>query len=215
MSSQPPKSLAFALICRWCPASHSARAPSLLSTMTRAYAAIATNTTSFDSYAVARHQRRRTEPHLRRATPALSSADNPTIHAEMLDCCRRWCAEGTGTAARLDRPVGGKTGTSEDYRDACFVGFTSDLVVGVWVGNDDNSPMNGVVGGQRSSGESGMILWALRRQCVHAAPARTATVAAAMPTISFNTVAATTPPCRTVGNGPGLRSPFRLFWFRF
>src|SRR6202012_3600797 len=50
-------------------------------------------------------------------------------------------------AARLDRPVGGKTGTSEDYRDAWFVGFTSDLVVGVWVGNDDNSPMNGVTGG--------------------------------------------------------------------
>src|SRR4029077_5359437 len=55
--------------------------------------------------------------------------------------------EGTGRAAQVDRPVAGKTGTSEDYRDAWFVGFTPDLVVGVWVGNDDNTPMNGVTGG--------------------------------------------------------------------
>jgi penicillin-binding protein 1A len=55
---------------------------------------------------------------------------------------------GTGRAARLeDTSVAGKTGTSEDYRDAWFIGFTKDLVVGVWVGNDDNSPMDGVVGG--------------------------------------------------------------------
>jgi 1A family penicillin-binding protein len=54
---------------------------------------------------------------------------------------------GTGRAARLDRQVAGKTGTSEDFRDAWFIGFTKDLVVGVWVGNDDNSPMDGVVGG--------------------------------------------------------------------
>jgi membrane peptidoglycan carboxypeptidase len=43
--------------------------------------------------------------------------------------------------------VAGKTGTSQDHRDAWFVGFTPDLVVGVWVGNDDNTPMRGVVGG--------------------------------------------------------------------
>jgi penicillin-binding protein 1A len=54
---------------------------------------------------------------------------------------------GTGRAARLDRQVAGKTGTSEDFRDAWFIGFTKDIVVGVWVGNDDNSPMDGVVGG--------------------------------------------------------------------
>ena len=41
----------------------------------------------------------------------------------------------------------GKTGTSQDYRDALFVGYAGDLVVGVWVGNDDNTPLNGVTGG--------------------------------------------------------------------
>ena len=54
---------------------------------------------------------------------------------------------GTGRAARLDRRAAGKTGTTQDYRDAWFIGFTSDIVVGVWVGNDDDSPMDGVAGG--------------------------------------------------------------------
>jgi 1A family penicillin-binding protein len=54
---------------------------------------------------------------------------------------------GTGRAARLDRRAAGKTGTTQDYRDAWYVGFTSDIVVGVWVGNDDDSPTESVVGG--------------------------------------------------------------------
>jgi penicillin-binding protein 1A len=54
---------------------------------------------------------------------------------------------GTGTAARFDRPAAGKTGTTQDYRDAWFIGFTRDLVVGVWVGNDDNSGTNKITGG--------------------------------------------------------------------
>jgi 1A family penicillin-binding protein len=54
---------------------------------------------------------------------------------------------GTGRAASLGPGVAGKTGTSQDYRDAWFIGFNDDLVVGVWVGNDDQSPMRGVTGG--------------------------------------------------------------------
>ena len=54
---------------------------------------------------------------------------------------------GTGRSARLPRPAAGKTGTTQDYRDAWFVGYTADLVAGVWFGNDNNSPMNRVVGG--------------------------------------------------------------------
>jgi penicillin-binding protein 1A len=53
---------------------------------------------------------------------------------------------GTGMPANMAGAYG-KTGTTQDYRDALFVGFVGDLVVGVWVGNDDNSPMRGVVGG--------------------------------------------------------------------
>lgn len=55
---------------------------------------------------------------------------------------------GTGRRARLaGRDVAGKTGTTNDYRDAWFVGYVPDLVTGVWVGNDDNSPMKRVTGG--------------------------------------------------------------------
>ena len=55
---------------------------------------------------------------------------------------------GTGKRARLDdREAAGKTGTTSSARDAWFVGFTADYVVGVWMGYDDNSPLEGVTGG--------------------------------------------------------------------
>ena len=56
----------------------------------------------------------------------------------------------TGTAKKVDLPVwdaAGKTGTSQDFRDAWFIGYTSALVTGVWLGNDDNSPTKHVAGG--------------------------------------------------------------------
>jgi penicillin-binding protein 1A len=54
---------------------------------------------------------------------------------------------GTGHAAKLKGFAAGKTGTTQDYRDAWFVGFNDSLIAGVWVGNDDHSPMKGVAGG--------------------------------------------------------------------
>ena len=54
---------------------------------------------------------------------------------------------GTGKAAQLPVFAAGKTGTSQDYRDAWFVGFTKEYVVAVWLGNDDNSSMKNVSGG--------------------------------------------------------------------
>ncbi len=56
-------------------------------------------------------------------------------------------ARGTGTAAQIDRPAAGKTGTTSDYHDAWFVGYVPDLVVGVWVGTDDNQRMGTMTGG--------------------------------------------------------------------
>lgn len=68
--------------------------------------------------------------------------------AMMIDLLQGVVSEGTGKAARIPNiPVAGKTGTTQEYRDAWFIGFTQDIIVGVWVGNDDNAPMNKVVGG--------------------------------------------------------------------
>ena len=55
---------------------------------------------------------------------------------------------GSGARAGLgDRPVAGKTGTTQGARDAWFIGFTADYVAGVWMGYDDNSKLTGVTGG--------------------------------------------------------------------
>jgi membrane peptidoglycan carboxypeptidase len=66
--------------------------------------------------------------------------------AGMRDLLRSAVHRGTGVEASIPGAFG-KTGTTQNYRDALFVGYVGDLVVGVWVGNDDNSAMRGVVGG--------------------------------------------------------------------
>ncbi|WP_426043461.1 transglycosylase domain-containing protein [Caulobacter sp. DWR3-1-2] len=74
---------------------------------------------------------------------------HPLTKAELVgmrDLLRSATQRGTGIEAAIPGAFG-KTGTSQSYRDALFVGYVGDLVIGVWVGNDDNSPMNGVVGG--------------------------------------------------------------------
>jgi penicillin-binding protein 1A len=73
----------------------------------------------------------------------LSASEHDDIEALL----RRAVNQGTGQAAKLPIANFGKTGTTQDNRDALFVGYAGDLVVGVWVGNDDNSPLQGVHGG--------------------------------------------------------------------
>jgi penicillin-binding protein 1A len=68
-------------------------------------------------------------------------------HDEIEQLLARTVSQGTGRAARLPVPSFGKTGTTQDNRDALFVGYAGDLVVGVWIGNDDNTPLKGVHGG--------------------------------------------------------------------
>ncbi|GLQ23459.1 penicillin-binding protein 1A [Algimonas ampicilliniresistens] len=67
---------------------------------------------------------------------------------QMTSILQETVESGTAHGARmLPRIVAGKTGTSQDYRDAWFMGFTNQLTSGVWMGNDNNSPMNEVTGG--------------------------------------------------------------------
>jgi len=67
---------------------------------------------------------------------------------QMTGMLRDVVESGTGRGARMDeRQVAGKTGTSQDYRDAWFIGFTADYTTGVWMGNDNNTPMKKITGG--------------------------------------------------------------------
>ncbi|MBX9880541.1 MAG: transglycosylase domain-containing protein [Sphingomonas sp.] len=69
------------------------------------------------------------------------------VQEGMRDLLAASIGQGTGHQAALSIDAFGKTGTSQDARDALFLGFAGDLVVGVWVGNDDNSPNPGLSGG--------------------------------------------------------------------
>ncbi len=68
-------------------------------------------------------------------------------HDMLLDLLSATITSGTARSAALAIPAYGKTGTTQEGRDALFVGFAGDLVVGVWIGNDDNTPLKGMSGG--------------------------------------------------------------------
>ena len=73
-------------------------------------------------------------------------AIDPDSAAIITSMLRQVVASGTGRPAQLDRPVAGKTGTSDNSRDLWFVGYVPQLTVGVWLGNDNNSPTYGSSG---------------------------------------------------------------------
>ena len=111
--------------------------------LTSAYAAVAANEYPVEPHAFARPERGFFE-NLWDGPSSLSSA----THSEMERMLRAAINKGTGRAAMLSGPNFGKTGTTQDNREL-FVGYAGDLVVGVWIGNDDNSPLQGGISGGR------------------------------------------------------------------
>jgi penicillin-binding protein 1A len=87
------------------------------------------------------------KPIFHRAGSGLGQVVRPELAARMSEMLSAVIDHGTGRNAALPRPAAGKTGTTQDYRDAWFVGYTADLVAGVWLGNDENTPMYNVTGG--------------------------------------------------------------------
>jgi penicillin-binding protein 1A len=90
----------------------------------------------------------RGQPVYRRPPQAPQSVYDATRAAQMTRMMQAVIDKGTGRRAALGRPAAGKTGTSQDYRDAWFVGFTPDYVTGVWMGDDRGRPMTRVAGGE-------------------------------------------------------------------
>ena len=68
------------------------------------------------------------------------------VASSMVEMLKQVIKFGTGRSANIGRPAAGKTGTTDSYKDAWFIGFTPEIVTGVWVGNDNNKPNPGITG---------------------------------------------------------------------
>ena len=118
--------------------------------LTNAYAIIANGGNAVGPYAVLSirdgdgnllYQHERPEPSRVFAAADIAALDGMLAQAV--------APGGTGQAAKLSRGrTAGKTGTTQNYRDAWFMGYSDKLITGVWMGNDDATPMRGVTGGK-------------------------------------------------------------------
>lgn len=115
--------------------------------LTNAYAAFAAGGISRLAHGIKEIRNDRGQVIYRRRGTGAARVVRPEHVRHVHDMLRAVIEQGTGRAAKLDRPAAGKTGTSQEFRDAWFVGYTSNLIVGVWVGNDNGAPMRGVTGG--------------------------------------------------------------------
>lgn len=125
--------------------------------------------------------------------PAAKQTDLGVPGTQLRDLLRLPVERGTARAAALEGYAAGKTGTTQDHRDAWFIGFTQSLVVGIWVGNDDRTPMDEVTGGSLPA-----VMW--KNFMLKAAPVPS--VAADPQTVAQGTTPA-------LGDGAGGQCDFR------
>ncbi len=115
--------------------------------MTQAYATFMRQGRRTDAYIVQSVENSRGDVVYERPAYEPQQVYPEELARKMTGMMGRVVQAGTGTRARLpDRDAAGKTGTSQDWRDAWFVGYTADYTTGVWVGYDNSKPMNKVSG---------------------------------------------------------------------
>jgi penicillin-binding protein 1A len=112
----------------------------------RAYGAFANGGYVVQPYAIERIQDSRGRIVYRASKAKSSHQLSLKTAAEMTAMMKTVILSGTGTGANIGKPAAGKTGTTDDYKDAYFVGYTPDIVTGVWVGDDNNKKI-GLTGG--------------------------------------------------------------------
>uniref|UniRef100_UPI00183CC642 transglycosylase domain-containing protein n=1 Tax=Sphingomonas sp. TaxID=28214 RepID=UPI00183CC642 len=115
--------------------------------MTRAFASVANRGVSVAPYAIRRvvtADGRQLYQHEGSEERVLVA---PWVAAEMTDLLQSAVLTGTGRAAQIGRPVAGKTGTTSSNKDGWFIGFSSGITAGVWMGRDDARPIGGLQGG--------------------------------------------------------------------
>ena len=115
--------------------------------MTRAYGVFANGGFKVEPYAIERVESSRGTVLYEARKAKTSKVLNINTAATMTTIMKTVIQSGTGRAANIGKPAAGKTGTTDDCKDAYFIGFTPDVVTGVWVGNDDNSKMGELTGG--------------------------------------------------------------------
>ena len=115
--------------------------------MTRAYGVFANGGFKVEPFAIERIESSRGTVLYEAKKARSSKVLNLNTAATMTAIMKTVITNGTGRAANIGKPAAGKTGTTDDSKDAYFIGFTPDVVTGVWVGNDDNSQMGGITGG--------------------------------------------------------------------
>jgi penicillin-binding protein 1A len=115
--------------------------------MTRAFASVSAQGQSVEPYGIvkiATTDGRVLYQHQVKGSSALVTAN---VANGMTDLLQSAVATGTGSAAQIGRPVAGKTGTTTSNKDGWFLGFSSGITTGVWMGRDDDRPVPGLQGG--------------------------------------------------------------------
>lgn len=115
--------------------------------MTRAYGAFANGGYKVEPYSVERIETSRGKVIYEAPKAKASKVMDINTAATMTAMLKTVIKSGTGIAANIGKPAAGKTGTTNDSKDASFFGYTPDVVTGVWVGNDDNTQNGKITGG--------------------------------------------------------------------
>ncbi|MBB5576609.1 1A family penicillin-binding protein [Rhizobium paranaense] len=115
--------------------------------LTSAYASVQLGRAPVEPWGIVEFQAAGQAKAFRVGSQVKPSVDLSPYQSDLLGLLQLVVERGTGRGADPGTFAAGKTGTSQNNRDAWFVGFTQPLVAGVWVGNDDGTPMNGVTGG--------------------------------------------------------------------